>query len=151
MKGASAAKRGWYHDLTGTVTGAKKNYEEGYALRGDLYMPVYDPKVDLNNASDCSAKVVGATDLYRFCLPYGVCPDIAGANPFGIFRLGAGIQGITIAPTGTDGRTTAIGFNQPNVTNSISTNNQNTYNYTSTPTVIPTAWFEKRPDPSKFK
>ncbi len=151
MKGASAAKRGWYHDLTGTVTGAKKNYEEGYALRGDLYMPVYDPKLDLNNASDCSAKVVGATDLYRFCLPYGVCPDITGSTPYGIFRLGAGIQGITIAPTGTDGRTIAIGFNQPNVTNSINQPNQNTYNYTSTPTVIPTAWFEKRPDPSKFK
>ena len=79
-------KEGWYVNLnrygssTADVKGLKA-FSEPAAIRNDLYVSVYNPNVSDSTASKCDAKVVGASELHRYCLPFGVCATKVGEDP----------------------------------------------------------------------
>lgn len=148
-------KDGWYYPLEGfgsTKTGLKglKAFNEGAAIRSDLYMAVYNPNITNNGANKCSAQVLGATELHRYCLPFGVCgPDKNGVPRDNLqrFKLGQGIQAVNFGP-GNDSQTRRLIYQQP--TTGVVNQENNTATgqhteYSAPPRLVPIRWYEKQP------
>lgn len=101
------AAQGWYMPLThwktdGTIADAKassgkyrlKMFNEPDALAGILLLSTYNPDGG-NTSADCSAGVVGTTQVERACMPFGVCLDSNGKSIVtarAIEQSGAGIM-----------------------------------------------------------
>jgi len=146
-------KNGWYNplDAYGSIkSGLKglKAFNEGAAIRGDLYISVYNPNVVNNGANKCSAQVLGATELHRYCLPFGTC-DLER------YSLGQGIQAINIGP-GDDPESREILFPTPQVckgSKCVAGGNRLNLGgpvsikrtYGTPPAFTPSRWYEKQP------
>lgn len=142
-------KNGWYYPLEGfgsTTSGLKglKAFNEGAAIRNDLYMAVYNPNVTNNGANKCSAQVLGATELHRYCLPFGMCTN---ADNLQRFNLGQGIQAVNFGP-GDDPQTRRLIYQQPTntVPNRVTGGIQGQHRqYSAPPRLVPIRWYEKQP------
>ncbi len=145
-------KEGWYYPLdaygskNSGITGLKA-FNEPAAIRNDLYVSVYNPIVLNPNANKCEAQVVGASELHRYCLPFGVCTAEQGSNNLQRFALGRGIQTVNIGP-GETGDTRRIIYQQP--TTSVKDEVTGTAvkqhsQYTAPPRLVPIRWYEKQP------
>lgn len=140
---------GWYYPLDGYGTiksGLKglKAFNEGAAIRNDLYMAVYNPNVTNNGANKCSAQVLGATELHRYCLPFGMCTN---ADNVQRFNLGQGIQAVNFGP-GDDSQTRRLIYQQPttSVVNQETGTAQGQHRqYSAPPRLVPIRWYEKQP------
>ena len=148
-------KDGWYYPLEGfgsTKTGLKglKAFNEGAAIRSDLYMAVYNPNITNNGANKCSAQVLGATELHRYCLPFGVCgPDKNGVPRDNLqrFKLGQGIQAVNFGP-GDNSQTRRLIYQQPTtgvVNQENNTATKQHTEYSAPPRLVPIRWYEKQP------
>ena len=149
-------KNGWYYPLESfgsTKTGIKglKAFNEGAAIRNDLYMAVYNPNITNNGANKCSAQVLGATELHRYCLPFGICdaPVGGGTAPDSVqrFKLGQGIQAVNFGP-GDNSQTRRLIYQQP--TTAVVNQENNTAvrqhkEYSAPPRLVPIRWYEKQP------
>lgn len=117
-------KEGWYRSLSSdylgnevtsrTPGGVKAFEEEPIAIKGNLFVPVYDPEgTGVEEADPCQPRIVGESDRQQYCLPYGVCykdgkKDIEAEKRTGMVMLngvnqnvlGAGIRGIALGPSG---------------------------------------------------
>ena len=144
-------KEGWYANLnrygssTADVKGLKA-FSEPAAIRNDLYVSVYNPNVTDSTASKCDAKVVGASELHRYCLPFGVCAVTQGEDADVRFALGKGIQSVNIGP-GEEGNTRRIIYQQPTsqVKNVVTGNALQNSEYKAPPRLVPIRWYEKQP------
>lgn len=152
-------KEGWYYDLTGSITGALKGYDETVAINGDLYVNVYNPDVQTSVTDNCSARVTGETNVRRYCLPYGLANGTQCQLPsagFYEFKIGAGIQGLSIGADDGNASTRRIIFNQEDVTKTgadgVNNGTADQLRVFETPkSLIPQRWFEKQPNPNKVK
>lgn len=147
----STRKEGWYFDLKGygsAVSGIKglKAFSEPAAIRNDMYVSVYNPNVSDSTADKCAAQVKGASELHRYCLPFGVC-DASKGDAFQRFALGKGIQSVNIGP-GNKGDTRRIIYQKP----TTSVNDEVTglalqqhSEYQTPPRLVPIRWHEKQP------
>jgi type IV pilus assembly protein PilY1 len=161
MLGSNRAERkeGWYYDLTGSITGALKGYDELIALNGDLYATIYNPDVQTTVTDNCSARVTGETNVRRYCLPYGLANGAECQLPssgYYEFKIGAGIQGVSIGADDSSAATRRIIFNQEGVTKTgsdgVGSGTADQLRIFETPkTLIPQRWFEKQPNPNKVK
>ena len=145
-------KEGWHYPLdaygsaTSRITGLKA-FNEPAAIRNDLYLSVYNPIVVNPNANKCEAQVVGASELHRYCLPFGVCSAEQGSNNLQRFALGRGIQTVNIGP-GETGDTRRIIYQKPttDVKDEVTgTAVKQHSQYTAPPRLVPIRWYEKQP------
>jgi len=142
-------KNGWYYplDAYGSIKAGLrglKAYNEGAAIRNDLYLAVYNPSVINNGTNKCSAQVLGATELNRYCLPFGICDNGENRQRF---NLGQGIQAVNFGP-GDDPQSRRLVYQQPTDT----VVNQETGSaagqhrqYSAPPRLVPLRWHEKQP------
>lgn len=150
LSDGSDRKNGWYFPLEayGSIKAGLKGlkaYNEGAAISNDLYISVYNPNVVNNGASKCSAQVLGATELYRYCLPFGTCE-------LQRYSLGQGIQAVNIGP-GADPATRVILFQEDpkgggggdGVPNLEDPTKPGLELYSTPPQLIPLRWYEKQP------
>lgn len=150
LSDGSDRKNGWYYPLDGFGTnnsGLKglKAFNEGAAIRNDLYMAVYNPNITNNGANKCSAQVLGGTELHRYCLPFGVCAT--GVNNLQRFNLGQGIQAVNFGP-GDDPQTRRLIYQQPTteVKELLTGTAQSQHKeYSAPPRLVPIRWYEKQP------
>ncbi|MFZ3194048.1 MAG: PilC/PilY family type IV pilus protein [Moraxellaceae bacterium] len=142
---------GWYFDLEGygsesaNIKGLKA-FSEPAAIRNDLYLSVYNPNVINSTADKCAAQVMGASELHRYCLPFGVC-DASKGDAFQRFALGRGIQSVNIGP-GDESDTRRIIYQQPttSVKDEITGNAAQQHSeYQTPPRLVPIRWYEKQP------
>jgi type IV pilus assembly protein PilY1 len=138
---------GWYYQLS-TITDGYKAFDDPIAINGDLYATVFNPNISTVSNS-CSASISGESSVYRFCLPYGRCSDI-GSNPDGYFKfkIGSGIQSVSLGSDPDQPETRRLIFNQPDVTTTSGTSSGESGKLRrfSTPRqLIPTRWYEKLP------
>lgn len=145
-------KNGWYYPLEGfgsTASGLKglKAFNEGAAIRNDLYMAVYNPNVTNNGANKCSAQVLGATELHRYCLPFGICSGSGSGN--NRFKLGQGIQAVNFGPGDGEGGENArrVLYQQPtpDILDQNDPPNTEHRQYSAPPRLVPIRWYEKQP------
>lgn len=142
-------KNGWYMPLSeyGKDTNVRglKSFNEGVAIRSDLYMSVYNPSVVNNGATACSAQVLGGTELHRYCLPFGIC---AADDPIQRFNLGQGIQSPIVGPDDTDGQTRRLVYQRKtgDVRDEITGQSTGQHRkYPTPPRLVPVRWHEKQP------
>lgn len=148
---SNTRKEGWFFDLKGygsDASGVKglKAFSEPAAIRNDLYVSVYNPNVINSTEDKCAAQVMGASELHRYCLPFGVC-DTSKGDAFQRFALGKGIQSVNIGP-GSEGDTRRIIYQQPttSVKDEITgTAAQQHSEYQTPPRLVPIRWYEKQP------
>lgn len=156
MLGAERTERkeGWYYSLTSSIVGALKGYDEPVAINRDLYVTVFNPDKQSDQVDNCSARVMGETNVRRYCLPYGLANGEQCRLPaagFREYKIGAGIQGLSIGASDDNASSRMIIFNQEDVKK----DNQGVENelrvFDTPKTLIPQRWFEKQPNPSKVK
>lgn len=149
LSDAADRKNGWYYplDAYGTIkSGLKglKAFNEGAAIRNDLYIAVYNPNVINATGDKCSAQVLGGTELNRYCLPFGICSD---GNNRQRFNLGQGIQAVNFGP-GDDPQTRRLIYQRPttSVVNQETGTALNQHReYSTPPRLVPIRWYEKQP------
>ena len=95
MSSATDYNSGWKYTYS-TDAGKYKGMGEMYAIDGMLYANVYNKDAKGFNG-DCNSGVVGATELFQFCLPSGKCKfyDTQVKEPKSV-RVGAGIVGASL-------------------------------------------------------
>jgi len=142
-------KNGWHYPINEYGQNMNlpglKSFNEGVAIRNDLYMSVYNPSVVNNGANPCSAQVLGGTELHRYCLPFGIC---AATDPIQRFNLGQGIQSAIVGPDDTDGQTRRLVYQRKttDVEDEITGESLNQHRkYPTPPRLVPLRWFEKQP------
>lgn len=72
------------------------------ALNSKLFVSVYNPN-DGATVSNCSSQVLGTTEAYQVCLPYGYCNDTTGTQ-YQRIRIGKGLQSIMFGNGATAGQ-----------------------------------------------
>lgn len=147
--------------------GGLKAFEEKIAIKNTLYIPVYDPQGTGVSGSSCSARVVGETDLQKYCLPFGVCLtttntrnnateartgalyDISGSTISNTSAavIGPGIRGVSLGDysdtrSGGDCKSFAL------TGNSKDTNREY---FGCTKQLVPTLWYEKQPNSNRVQ
>lgn len=168
----SGVKQGWYRSLSSnylgtevagrTPGGIKAFEEEPIAIKGNLFIPVYDPEgTGVEDADPCQPRIVGESNRQQYCLPFGVClknglKDTDSEKRTGMIIedgknknvLGAGIRGITLGPVGGG---SGSGSGGPN-TNSCGTltligNLQGAGEWECLRVLNPVRWYEKNVAP----
>lgn len=168
----SGVKQGWYRSLSSnylgsevagrTPGGVKAFEEEPIAIKGNLFIPVYDPEgTGVEDADPCQPRIVGESNRQQYCLPFGVClknglKDTDSEKRTGMIIedgknknvLGAGIRGITLGPVGGG---SGSGSGGPN-TNSCGTltligNLQGAGEWECLRVLNPVRWYEKNVAP----
>ena len=96
-------KNGWYVPLTYFDGFGNVRYTKGAGrsevINSFLYTTVYNPDMSYGTIDSCSAKITGGSERQLYCLPYGICNDVASKNGLGGFvRAGTGIQELTLGP-----------------------------------------------------
>jgi type IV pilus assembly protein PilY1 len=148
----SGAKKGWYYPLDAfgefkqDLVAGLKAMNEAAAIRNDLYVPVYNPNVE-NSNSKCSAQVLGASEVYRYCLPFGICDLNDASNNRQRFTLGAGIQAVNFG-AGTEGDSRRVLYQQTtgNIKDNDKPNATGVHReYVSPPRLQPVRWYDRQP------
>ncbi len=166
---SGTAKLGWYRSLSsnsagtelatgGTRTpGGLKAFENLVAVGGNLFVSVYDPEgTGIATQDPCQPRVVGETDLQRYCLPYGACVDKAtgvvdstreAGTGFVITAgknanvLGRGIQGANLGNGGPGAGGSGTGGSCSSLTVVGNTGNKGRWDCNRR--LVPTRWFQK--------
>ncbi|MEY2862460.1 MAG: hypothetical protein RLY58_167, partial [Pseudomonadota bacterium] len=135
---------GWYYQLS-VVSDGYKAFDDPIAINGDLYVTVFNPNAS-TVSNTCSASISGESSVYRFCLPYGRCSDIGtNTNGYFKFKIGSGIQSVSIGSDPNQPETRRLIFNQPNVTTTIDNESGKLRRFSTPRQLIPTRWYEKLP------
>ncbi|MEC7120841.1 MAG: hypothetical protein VXW65_13210 [Pseudomonadota bacterium] len=139
---------GWYRVLdeytnkagtTKTNQKGLKAFNELAAIRNDLYVSVYNPH-ETADSNPCSAQVLGASELHRYCLPFGVCAKLPSNRQR--YLLGQGIQAVNFGP-GNDDQSRRIIYPTPNPEKKEQ--GEGTLEYKAPPSLMPIRWYEKQP------
>lgn len=148
----SGAKKGWYYPLDAFGETKQDSFEglkamnEAAAIRNDLYVPVYNPKFE-NSRSKCSAQVLGASEVYRYCLPFGICDLNDASNNRQRFTLGAGIQAVNFG-AGAEGDSRRVIYQKTtgNIKDNDNPNATGVHReYVSPPRLQPVRWYDRQP------
>lgn len=77
------------------TTNAIKSMGPLTAVANKLFVSTYNPNDGRTDETGCTAQVLGSSEIYQFCLPYGIC-DASKGKQFQRVLSGKGILGIRV-------------------------------------------------------